>query len=56
MQKVQVEDNGENFFGFTHILFTQIETLGEVWETLPPLPLCVINNSSNLSIQDPVIN
>ena len=56
MQNVQVEDNGENFFGFTHILFAQIETLGEVWETSPPLPLCVINNSSNLSIQDPVIS
>lgn len=33
MQNVQVEDNGENFFGLTYILFAQIQTGEKRWET-----------------------
>lgn len=27
-KNIQVEDNGENFFGFSHILHAQIQILG----------------------------
>lgn len=41
-KKVEVEDNGKNFFGLTLILFAQIQTGGEVWDTSPPLLLYFI--------------